>query len=175
MRTQRATLRSGMRCTLSQLLSIFLIVYSVQFLNSCVMTKTCVFLKVDFAKRNLLRFGALHPDCLLRILVLSDGQDTKSVCAAHKVALEVSAAHITVDAVSIGPESNHALRGLVAATGGLAFKPATLKDALRLCELETLQSLRARPPIQVLTFCASVPPFLRFLISLLASVRSVYR
>ena len=34
----------------------------------------------------------------------------------------------------------------MAATGGLAFRPASLHDALRLCELETVQALRARPP-----------------------------
>jgi hypothetical protein len=55
---------------------------------------------------------------------------------------------VVVDAVSIGDApADDPLKGLVAATGGLAFRPTSLHDALRLCELETAQALAARPPV----------------------------
>ena len=110
---------------------------------------TALFDCIEAARVDLERFRDAKPQhkgALLRILVLSDGEDTKSILEPHVVARGVRAAKIVVDCVSIGNEQNDALRGIVAATGGLAFKPASLHECLRLCELETVQSLRARPP-----------------------------
>jgi len=42
---------------------------------------------------------------------------------AFAVAEACRAAGVVVDAVSLGDERNDELRGLVAATGGLAFRP----------------------------------------------------
>lgn len=79
-----------------------------------------------------------------RIICLSDGKDTKSTIKAHSVAKKIREAGIVCDSVSIGDDLDDILRGLVAATGGFAFNPSDLHDALRLNELETFQSLNAR-------------------------------
>ncbi len=51
------------------------------------------------------------------------------------VARRAREAGVVIDAVFIGDEENDHLLGSVAATGGLAFRPSTLNDALRLCEV----------------------------------------
>jgi len=104
---------------------------------------------VDLARRQLATFAAAHPGCQQRILVLSDGADTKSAEQPWAVARACQASGVVVDAVSIGdaPADDDPFKGLVAATGGLAFRPTSLHDAPRLCELETVQALAARPPV----------------------------
>jgi ubiquitin-protein ligase len=81
----------------------------------------------------------------LRIICLSDGEDTKSKKAAHKVAAKLQTAGVVVDAINIGPSFDPALKGIVKATGGLVFEPASLRGALQLNELETMLSSLERP------------------------------
>ena len=86
-----------------------------------------------------------------RVLVLSDGEDTCSppgVCAAA-VALDAVARGVIVDAMLIGEAASapsSLLRAVAAASGGLCFAPATLRDALQQVELETVLSSGERPP-----------------------------
>jgi hypothetical protein len=120
--------------------------------QACSGGDTVLFDALDFARKELQRAQQTSfPGAKVRCLVLSDGKDTKSSSEAHDVAKQCCLHGVVVDAVSIGTggEENTALRGIVAATGGLAFRPGSLHDALRLCELETVQALRARPPVEV--------------------------
>ena len=104
------------------------------------------------ATEELKSFKERHPECeRLRIFVMSDGGDTKSEAAPSKVARDIRSNGIVVDAVTIGDEEDMNLRAIVHATGGFAFRPRALRDLLRLCELETVQSLAARAP-------AALPP-----------------
>ena len=52
---------------------------------------------------------------------------------------------VTLDAVCVGNETSDALRAIAKATGGYCFQPERLRDALKLCELETLLTLFERP------------------------------
>lgn len=90
---------------------------------------------------------AKHPDCILRIVALSDGQDTESSAHLSVVATRLLGMNVTVDTICIGDddESSFAdLAGLSIASGGYCFKPNSLRDALRLNELEPVLSLRQR-------------------------------
>lgn len=61
-----------------------------------------------------------------------------------------------LDAIMIGEEDSAELVGVAKASGGYAFHPDKLKDALKLCELETLlraaeRPAESRPPRKVST------------------------
>lgn len=96
----------------------------------------------------LSEFSKTHKNCSTRIICLSDGEDTKSTNSAHKVAYELQKLRVVVDSIMIGEGANNRkLKAISKATGGYAFAPGKLGDALKLCELETLLSLHERPDI----------------------------
>jgi len=104
------------------------------------------------------------PMPLVRILVLSDGQDTESTQPAWKIARRLQRSQITLDAVMIGSsaESDRQLHGIAKATGGYVFQPQSLADALRLNELEVMLSGTERPPrgpLQVVSSAAALSSF----------------
>ncbi|CAM9659743.1 unnamed protein product, partial [Hapterophycus canaliculatus] len=86
-----------------------------------------------------------------RVVVLSDGNDTKSTTRASAVCGRLQKAGVLVDSITVGKERNEALKCLSLATGGYAFHPKTLRAALRLNEQETVlsagQRARRRPPV----------------------------
>ena len=51
-----------------------------------------------------------------------------------------------MDSITVGTEKNESLKCVSLATGGYAFHPKTLRDALRLNELETVLSSMHREP-----------------------------
>ncbi|CAN0508733.1 unnamed protein product, partial [Scytosiphon promiscuus] len=53
-------------------------------------------------------------------------------------------AGVLVDSVTVGAERNEALKCLSLATSGYAFHPTSLRQALRLSELETVLSAGQR-------------------------------
>jgi len=84
-----------------------------------------------------------------RVLVLSDGEDNGSQAQAHVVSAALQRDGIVVDAVVIGVPSNSRvigkeLRAITVATGGCAFHPGSINEALRLFETETVLALRRR-------------------------------
>mmetsp|Transcript_105211 Transcript_105211/g.183004 ORF Transcript_105211/g.183004 Transcript_105211/m.183004 type:complete len:1936 (+) Transcript_105211:74-5881(+) len=112
---------------------------------------TCLYDALDKAASKLEEWKrskqqSLPPDASLRMLVLSDGQDTRSGCSAWEVARRLQRANITVDAITIGGERDKNLHAIAKATGGYVFNPKSLADALRLNELEVLLSSSERPP-----------------------------
>ncbi|KAF3707745.1 Ubiquitin-conjugating enzyme E2 E2 [Channa argus] len=86
------------------------------------------------------------PDCRLRILCLTDGQDVGSSNKPVAVAVNLIKSNITVDSVLLGKVQNKILHGISIATGGCCFKPETSKDGLKLFEIETVLSLEMRKP-----------------------------
>jgi len=98
--------------------------------------------------------SAVDPDVKLRILVLSDGADTKSTQLAWKVAARLQRSAVTLDAIMIGDERDRNLHCIAKASGGYVFAPESLADALRLNELEVLLSGKERaapehmPPVK---------------------------
>ena len=86
----------------------------------------------------------------LRIVCLSDGVDTVSSIASAVIAQRLQSAGVILDAVMIGGEGedNPRLKALAKTTGGYAFSPSTIENALRICELETVLHSPLRPELQ---------------------------
>ncbi|XP_030258472.1 uncharacterized protein LOC115572482 isoform X2 [Sparus aurata] len=84
------------------------------------------------------------PDCRLRIVCLTDGNDSGSSVEPVAVTAKLIKADIVVDSVLLGDVENNMLHGISNATGGCCFKPQTAKDGLRLFEIETVLSLEQR-------------------------------
>ena len=106
---------------------------------------TRLFDALQTAAEQLSTFATKHPRTKLRVLALSDGRDTLSSVPAHSVCALLQRRGVTLDAVCVGNETSDALRAIAKATGGYCFQPERLRDALKLCELETLLTLFERP------------------------------
>jgi len=101
------------------------------------------------AASELAEFKKDHENAKLRILCLTDGEDTKSTGDPVEVAGLLQKHQIICDSIMIGEGANNkTLRAISKATGGYAFAPKTLADALKLNELETLLTLFERPEIK---------------------------
>ncbi|CAK6983703.1 uncharacterized protein LOC121913673 [Scomber scombrus] len=86
------------------------------------------------------------PDCRLRILCLTDGNDYRSSNKPAAVAVKLINSGIIVDSILLGKVQNNMLHGISNATGGCCFKPMTSKDGVKLFEIETVLSLEMRKP-----------------------------
>ncbi|KAG5847772.1 hypothetical protein ANANG_G00129750 [Anguilla anguilla] len=84
------------------------------------------------------------PNCRLRMLCLTDGDDVGSNSDPVQVAVKLIGANIVVDSILLGPNQNTVLHGISNVTGGCCFKPEESKDALKLFEMETVLSLERR-------------------------------
>ena len=102
------------------------------------------------ARKELVNFCAscsnAPPEGILkRIIVLSDGADTCSTIKAHDVTARLQGDGVVVDAIIVGSDlDDMTLRAIAVATGGCAFNPSSVKEALQLFESETLLCLRQR-------------------------------
>ncbi|XP_036939828.1 uncharacterized protein LOC119011099 [Acanthopagrus latus] len=92
----------------------------------------------------LQKVKARFPDCRLRIVCLTDGNDSGSSVEPVAVTAKLIKADIVVDSILLGNVENNMLHGISNATGGCCFKPQTAKDGLRLFEIETVLSLEQR-------------------------------
>ncbi|KAM4604629.1 uncharacterized protein ACJ7VT_016960 [Polymixia lowei] len=86
------------------------------------------------------------PDCRLRIICLTDGNDEGSTRQPVTVAAKLISSNIIVDSILLGNVQNNMLHGISNATGGCCFKPETSIDGLKLFEIETVLSLEMRKP-----------------------------
>ncbi|KAM4605247.1 uncharacterized protein ACJ7VT_017521 [Polymixia lowei] len=86
------------------------------------------------------------PDCRLRIICLTDGNDAGSTRKPVTVAAKLISSNIIVDSILLGNVQNNMLHGISNATGGCCFKPETSTDGLKLFEIETVLSLEMRKP-----------------------------
>lgn len=82
-----------------------------------------------------------------RIICLSDGCDTNSTRNVEEVCQNLVKHGIVLDSVSIGDEYNLDLKTVSYLTGGYAFVPRKLEDAIGVCELEPVLSQHERPAI----------------------------
>ncbi|XP_010873797.2 uncharacterized protein LOC105013731 [Esox lucius] len=101
----------------------------------------------DALKRGMLQLkevGEQFPDCRLRIICLTDGNDDGSMTEPDAVATRLMRLNIVVDSIIVGKADNNVLRGISNATGGCCFKPENSKAGLKLFEMETVLSLEIR-------------------------------
>nr|XP_019961982.1 PREDICTED: uncharacterized protein LOC109641850 isoform X1 [Paralichthys olivaceus]XP_019961990.1 PREDICTED: uncharacterized protein LOC109641850 isoform X1 [Paralichthys olivaceus]XP_019961998.1 PREDICTED: uncharacterized protein LOC109641850 isoform X1 [Paralichthys olivaceus] len=86
------------------------------------------------------------PDCRLRIMCLTDGNDSGSSIEPVAVTARLLNSNIIVDSILLGNVKNNMLHGISNATGGCCFNPQTIKEGLKLFEIETVLSLEQRKP-----------------------------
>ncbi|KAL2091999.1 hypothetical protein ACEWY4_011797 [Coilia grayii] len=106
-------------------------------------TGTLLYDALDQSVSELTKIKARFPDCLLRVICLSDGKDFGSLKDPVAVTNELMSSNIVVDSILVGNASN-VLHGISNVTGGCCFKPDTSKTALKLFEMETVLSLESR-------------------------------
>ncbi|KAF7194948.1 putative bifunctional E2/E3 enzyme [Pseudocercospora fuligena] len=83
------------------------------------------------AKDQLDEYAKKYPTARRRIIVISDGEDTKSVTNAPKdLAWSFMQDKTVVDSIALGSETARDLRGLSYLLGGYAFHPTSLANAL---------------------------------------------
>lgn len=94
------------------------------------------------------QYASRYPSAKKRVVVISDGRDTKSVTnTSHSITSNLLRKGISVDSVSIGNEDNTDLRTLSYLLGSYRFHPTSLTNALAICEMEPFLSLSQRPSI----------------------------
>lgn len=94
------------------------------------------------------QYASRFPNAKKRIVVISDGRDTKSTAnTCHDIASNLLRKEISIDSVSLGNEDNTDLRTLSYLRGSYRFHPTSLTNALAICEMEPFLSLSQRPPI----------------------------
>ncbi|XP_041956466.1 uncharacterized protein LOC121715137 isoform X1 [Alosa sapidissima] len=92
----------------------------------------------------LSKIRATFPECRLRVICLTDGNDEGSNSTAVSVVNKLLSNSIVVDGILVGEVVNNVLHGISNVTGGCCFKPDTSKMALKLFEMETVLSLESR-------------------------------
>eukprot|EP00823_Brevimastigomonas_motovehiculus_P004822 TRINITY_DN329_c0_g2_i1.p1 TRINITY_DN329_c0_g2~~TRINITY_DN329_c0_g2_i1.p1 ORF type:complete len:1132 (+),score=310.68 TRINITY_DN329_c0_g2_i1:61-3456(+) len=106
--------------------------------------RTALWDAVNLALSQLLIFQKKHPKCQLRILVLSDGENTCSKATSIPLIDKCQKANVVVDSVVIGPACDIELKCMSKVTGGLCLNPASAQEGYKVFEYETVLSLKER-------------------------------
>jgi len=127
---------------------------------------TKLFDALQMAATSLTARAPESKDRSLRIICLTDGEDTSSTADAFSVVQTLQKAGIKLDAIMIGDgrDNMRELHAIAKATQGYAFAPDSVESALRICELETLlfSPLRPNPPrLQRVMFSHELEAFAR--------------
>jgi len=105
---------------------------------------------ISAAIEYLSNFKESYPNVHLRILCLSDGEDTSSAKNYTTIAKELVSKNITMDSIVVGALSQQ-LKAASFASGGFVFMPRTINEGIKLFESESFLSVRARQvPTRVL-------------------------
>ena len=105
--------------------------------------RTAVWDAMVSAAEQLDVISSTYPDCIKRILCLTDGGDNESTNEPHEVAKLLQEKNIVLDCVLAG-EGNTTAKAIAVATNGCAFFPSDHKESLRLFQMETVLSIRER-------------------------------
>ena len=105
---------------------------------------TRLFDALQDAGQRLVEFRREHPAARLRILCLTDGEDTGSSVRPHDVAQYLQMSGIVVDSMVIGGTDNKPLIAISTVTGGQSHQPASITAALQILEEESMISLSER-------------------------------
>ncbi|KAF2158863.1 hypothetical protein M409DRAFT_61284 [Zasmidium cellare ATCC 36951] len=102
---------------------------------------------LQLAKDQLLEYAEKFPNAKKRIVILSDGMDTKSTATSQEVAWDLFQKGVMLDSISLGDEPNLELKTISQILGCYRFHPTSVSNALAICELEPLLSITHRPEI----------------------------
>ena len=137
-------------------------------LNNCKASgDTSLWDALSLARDTLIHYAAKYPEAKLRIICLSDGEDTRSIQPVHNVAAALVQDRIIVDSFCLGADEMKPLYGISHITGGYKFQPDELEHAMAICELEPVLSVLERPDITP----PEIPPHYNPLIRLHSAVR----
>lgn len=95
------------------------------------------------AADSLKKFQLNYPDCLLRIVALTDGEDSGSKHSVEETTRLLIGSKIVIDSFAVGANCE-GLRTLSIASGGKCYLTRNLEESLKLFEQETVLSVRAR-------------------------------
>lgn len=86
------------------------------------------------SREQLIEYGKKYPEAKKRIIVISDGADTKSTTnTASDICWRLKHAEIAVDSVSLGHERNEDLRTLSYLIGCYRFHPTSVSLMWYIC------------------------------------------
>ena len=105
--------------------------------------RTAVWDAMVSAAKQLDVISSTYPNCVKRILCLTDGEDNESTNEPYKVAKLLQEKNVVLDCVVVG-EGNTTAKAIAVATNGCAFFPSDHKESLRLFQMETVLSIRER-------------------------------
>lgn len=104
---------------------------------------TLMFDAIMYAAAELRAFKLRYPDCILRIIALTDGEDTGSRSSIEETSKELVEQGIIIDSFAVGANCD-GLKVVSKATGGKCYLTRNLEESLKLFEQETVLSVRAR-------------------------------
>jgi Mg-chelatase subunit ChlD len=98
---------------------------------------------IVLAANNLILFSKKYPDCKLRILALTDGEDNSSSNGYIEAARILINNRIIIDSFAVGSGCD-GLKNITLASGGKCYLTRSLEESLKLFEQETVLSVRVR-------------------------------
>ncbi|KAF2866573.1 hypothetical protein BDV95DRAFT_203345 [Massariosphaeria phaeospora] len=108
---------------------------------------TALWDSIALAQDQLKTYAKKYPTAKLRIICISDGDDTVSEKKAHDVSFQLTRDRILVDSFCLGKAKNRHLITLSGLTGGYKFQPYNLEEAMAIRELEPVLSQLERPVV----------------------------
>ncbi|KAL4472088.1 hypothetical protein ABPG72_001086 [Tetrahymena utriculariae] len=92
---------------------------------------------------SLLQIKKKYPNIILRLIAMTDGEDNQSKYKPEEVAKQIVMNRITLDSFVVSKES-FGLKTITHASGGRCYCPQDLAVGMKLFEIETILSVRAR-------------------------------
>ena len=96
------------------------------------------------AIKDLLEIKKKYPNIILRIIALTDGEDTQSISKPETLVRDIILNDIIVDAFVVGTNCI-GLKTIAHASQGRCYCPKDLLEGLRLFEVETIITTKGRP------------------------------
>lgn len=106
---------------------------------------------LSLANDQITAYAAKYPEAKKRIIVISDGKDTRSTKSAHEVCWQLRQNQVVVDSICLGNVDNWDLRTISYFLGSYRFQPHDLTTALAICEMEHMLTQLERPPVKMPT------------------------
>ncbi|EAT77244.1 peptidylprolyl isomerase [Parastagonospora nodorum] len=106
---------------------------------------TAIWDSIALAQDQLQTYAEKYPTARLRIICISDGEDTKSNQDKVNVTSRLCRNGTMLDSFCLGDASNESLQIMSYLTKGYTFEPKTLEEAMAICELEPVLSSLERP------------------------------
>ncbi|KAF2789615.1 hypothetical protein K505DRAFT_341133 [Melanomma pulvis-pyrius CBS 109.77] len=108
---------------------------------------TALWDSIALAADQLKYYSSKYPNAKLRILALSDGNDTSSKQQVHNLSMRLLQDGVLLDSICLGISNHTELKTLGNLTGGYIFSPSTMEEAMAICEMEPVLCQIERPDV----------------------------